>query len=97
MYTIVLDPENFMTYKKPLYTISGFSIISPRRSKECVTPPLTAGFITMYGDGGSRIDKFYIGLLISEMALYQVFYVYQFSLDKYKILIGSSHFLTTKK
>ncbi|MCM3753625.1 hypothetical protein, partial [Bacillus licheniformis] len=45
----------------------------------------------MYGgDGGSRIDKFYIGLLISEMALYQVFYVYQFSLDKYKILIGSS-------
>ncbi|MDE1367667.1 hypothetical protein, partial [Bacillus licheniformis] len=49
------------------------------------------------GDGGSRIDKFYIGLLISEMALYQVFYVYQFSLDKYKILIGSSHFLTTKK
>ncbi len=54
MYTIALDPENFMTYKKPLYTISGFSIISPRRSKECVTPPLTAGFITIYGDGGSR-------------------------------------------
>lgn len=52
----------------------------------------------MYGgDGGSRIDKFYIGLLISEKALYQGFYVYHFSWDKYKILMRSCHFLATKK
>lgn len=51
----------------------------------------------MYGDGGSRIDKFYIGLVIGEKALYQVFCNYIFFMDKFKILICSCHFLATKK
>ncbi|OJT67031.1 hypothetical protein BFP46_21125 [Bacillus licheniformis] len=52
----------------------------------------------MYGgDGGNLAGKFYIGLIISEKALYQGFYVYQFSWDKYKILMRSCHFLAKKK